>query len=147
MKVRIKKLHQDAVVPEYQSIGASGFDLCSLEELVLKSGQWSLIKTGLAFEIPIGFELQVRPRSGLALKYGITVLNSPGTIDSDYRGEVGVVLINHSQKEFKIFAGDRIAQGVIAQISQVEFETVGELSQTCRGDRGFGSSGISKNKG
>lgn len=144
MQVKIKKLHPQAVIPEYQTSGAAGFDFHSVEECVIGFKEWKLIKTGLAFEIPNGFELQVRPRSGLALKNGISVLNSPGTIDSDYRGEVGIILINHSKEDFCIKVGDRIAQGVIAEVMQVGFEVTDELSQTARGADGFGSSGISK---
>ena len=142
MKLKIKKLNSNAVIPKYQTAGAAGFDLHSIDEEVIAPKEWKLIGTGLAFEIPCGYELQIRPRSGLALKNGITVLNSPGTIDSDYRGEVGVVLINHSNDEFKICIGDRIAQGVIARIEQVTFEETDELSDTLRGKGGFGSSGV-----
>lgn len=141
MQVLVKKLHPSAKLPAYQSEGAAGFDFCSIEEKTIKAGEWELVKTGLAFEIPQGYELQVRPRSGLALKNGISVLNSPGTIDSDYRGEVGVVLINHSKVDFSISMGDRIAQGVVAKVEQVSLEEVEILSQTQRGEGGFGSSG------
>lgn len=141
MKIKIKKLHQDAKIPMYQSDGAAGFDFCSVEKCVIKAGEWLLVKTGLAFEIAQGYELQIRPRSGLALKNGISVLNSPGTIDSDYRGEIGIVLINHSKIDFCIEVGDRIAQGVVASVRQVIFEEVEVLSDTQRGSGGFGSSG------
>lgn len=141
MQIKIKKLHKDAKIPNYQSNGSAGFDFCSIEKKIIRSGEWELVKTGLAFEIADGYELQVRPRSGLALKNAVTVLNSPGTIDSDYRGEVGIVLINHSKVDFLIEVGDRIAQGVIAKVEQVGFIEVENLSDTQRGDRGFGSSG------
>lgn len=142
MEIKLKVLHPDAVIPKYQTSGAAGFDMCSVIEAVIKPKEWALIKTGIALEIPHGFEVQIRPRSGLALKYGISVLNSPGTIDSDYRGEIGVVLINHSNQEFKVEIGDRIAQGVIAQVIQANFALVEDLLQTSRGQKGFGSSGI-----
>lgn len=142
MQVKLKKLHPEAKIPSYQSKGASGFDFCSIEKKVIKAGEWELVKTGLAFEIAEGYELQVRPRSGLALKNGISVLNSPGTVDSDYRGEICVILINHSKVDFSIEVGDRIAQGVIAKVEQVGFELVENLSDTQRGEGGFGSSGI-----
>ena len=142
MQVKIKKLCESAKIPAYQSIGSAGFDFCSIEKKIIKAGEWELIKTGLAFEIENGYELQVRPRSGLALKNGISVLNSPGTIDSDYRGVVCVILINHSKVDFEIEEGDRIAQGVIAKVEQVGFVEVESLSDTQRGERGFGSSGI-----
>lgn len=142
MQIKIKKLHQDAKIPAYQSSGSAGFDFCSIEKKTIKAGEWELVKTGLAFEIENGYELQVRPRSGLALKNGISVLNSPGTIDSDYRGEICVILINHSKNDFSIEIGDRIAQGVVAKVEQVGFVEVEELSQTQRGEGGFGSSGI-----
>lgn len=146
MKLKIKKIDQNSVIPKYQTAGAAGFDLHSVEEKVIAPKEWKLIRSGLAFEIPFGYELQIRPRSGLALKNGISVLNSPGTIDSDYRGEVGVILVNHSESEFRVCVGDRIAQGVIARVDQVKFEEVDELSSTPRGDGGFGSSGIHHHK-
>lgn len=142
MQVKLKKLHPEAKIPSYQSKGAAGFDFCSIEKKMIKAGEWELVKTGLAFEIAEGYELQVRPRSGLALKNGISVLNSPGTVDSDYRGEICVILINHSKVDFNIEVGDRIAQGVIAKVEQVGFELVENLSDTQRGEGGFGSSGI-----
>lgn len=142
MKIKIKKLHPDAKMPAYQSTGAAGFDLCSLEDLTIPAGKSALIKTGLAFEIESGYELQIRPRSGLALKHGITVLNSPGTIDWDYRGEIMIILINHSHQVFTIHKSDRIAQGVVAKVYCAEFEIIQDLSHSDRGDRGFGSSGI-----
>lgn len=142
MQVKLKKLHPEAKIPSYQSKGAAGFDFCSIEKKTIKAGEWELVKTGLAFEIAKGYELQVRPRSGLALKNGISVLNSPGTVDSDYRGEICVILINHSKVDFSIEVGDRIAQGVIAKVEQVGFMEVENLSDTQRGEGGFGSSGI-----
>ena len=141
MKLKIKKLKNEAVIPSYQTKEAAGFDLHSIEDVVLKPGERKLIGTGLAFEIEYGYEVQIRPRSGLAFKHGITVLNSPGTIDSDYRGEIKVLLINHSDEEFEIKKGDRIAQAVVASVIQAEIVEVEELSSTERGEGGFGSTG------
>ena len=141
MKLKIKKLSSDAIIPAYQSELAAGFDLHSVEEYVLKPNERKLIKTGLAFEIEEGYEVQIRPRSGLAFKHGITVLNSPGTIDADYRGEIMVLLINLGDEEFEIKKGERIAQAVIAPVIQAEFVEVDELSITKRGKGGFGSTG------
>lgn len=142
MKIKIKKNHPDAIIPEYQTLGAAGFDIHSIDTCVIKAKDILLVKTGLAFELEEGFELQIRPRSGLALKHKITVLNSPGTIDSDYRGEVMVILYNHSDEDFVIHKSDRIAQGVITKYERVVFEVCEELSNTQRGESGFGSSGI-----
>jgi len=141
MVLKIKKLDNKAIIPNYQTKGAAGFDLHSIEDVVLNPGERKLIKTGLAFEIEDGYEVQIRPRSGLAYKYGITVLNSPGTIDSDYRGEIKVLLINHSDEAFNIKKGDRIAQAVLAKVIQADIIEVKELSVTTRGDKGFGSTG------
>jgi dUTP pyrophosphatase len=141
MKLKIKKLNPEAIIPAYQTKEAAGFDLHSIENVILKPGERKLIGTGLAFEIEYGYEVQIRPRSGLAYKHGITVLNSPGTIDSDYRGEIKVLLINHSNEEFEIKKGDRIAQAVVAPVIQAEIVEVEELSSTKRGEGGFGSTG------
>ncbi len=132
------------VLPQYATASAAGLDLrANLEEpVLLKPLQRALIPTGLFLEIPIGFEAQIRSRSGLAFKYGITVLNSPGTIDADYRGEIKVLLINLSDEEFEINSGERIAQMVFARHEVVEWEVVQELDETQRGSGGFGSSGI-----
>lgn len=144
INLKIKKLHPDAIIPAYQSAYAAGFDLHALSESILPAGCSMLIGTGLAFEIESGFEIQIRPRSGLALKHGISVLNTPGTIDSDYRGEIKVILINHSQEDFCIKQGDRIAQAVINEIARAVFEVVDNLTPSIRGEGGFGSSGISR---
>ena len=141
MKLKIKKLTPDAIIPAYQTELAAGFDLHSVEDYVLKRGKRKLIKTGLAFEIEPGYEVQIRPRSGLAYKHGITVLNTPGTIDADYRGEIMVLLINLGEEDFEIKKGERIAQAVIAPVIQAEFVEVDELSETKRGKGGFGSTG------
>ena len=128
--------------------GAAGFDLCAAigptESLIIEPGARALVPTGLRLAIPEGYEGQVRPRSGLALRAGVTVLNSPGTIDSDYRGDIGVILINHGTEPFVIQRGDRIAQLVIASTANCIFEMVAELDQSPRGEGGFGSTGIGK---
>lgn len=133
-----------AKVPSYQSKGAAGADVCAFlgEDVVIESGEYKMIPTGLFLEIPEGFEVQVRPRSGLAAKNGVTVLNAPGTIDSDYRGEIKVILINHSKQPFTVKNGDRIAQLVVASVVQASFESAERLSATERGEGGFGSTGI-----
>lgn len=139
--VGYKRLTGGAKVPTYSSAHAAGADLFSVEFITIEAGEWALVKTGIALEIPVGYEVQIRPRSGLALKYGVTVLNSPGTIDSDYRGEIGVILVNHGQDIFKINPGDRIAQMVLAQHETAFFFEAEELSESERGARGFGSTG------
>ena len=147
VNLKIKKLaHYQGPLPAYQSTLASGFDVRAqiAESITLKPGDKTMISTGLSFEIPEGFEIQSRPRSGLAAKNGITVLNTPGTIDADYRGEVKIILINLGQAEFTIHNQDRIAQLILAPVVQAEFELVENLSETERGSGGFGSTGVSK---
>lgn len=142
---KIKKLENfKGELPAYKSTWASGFDVCAQLErpLMLEPGQRELIPTGLAFEIPQGFEIQARPRSGLAAKQGISIVNTPGTIDSDYRGEVKIILINLGHETVEINDGERIAQLVIAPVFQADFEEVAELSDTDRGAGGFGSTGV-----
>lgn len=143
MKVKVinKSKH---TLPAYETSASAGVDLrANLDEsVVLKPFERTLVKTGLFLEIPEGFEGQVRPRSGLALKKGITVLNSPGTIDADYRGEVGVILINLSQEDFTIEDGERIAQLVFCKVEQANWENVEILTETHRGEGGFGSTGV-----
>jgi dUTP pyrophosphatase len=141
INLKVKKLSSLAEIPAYQTEEAAGFDLHSIEDVVIAPKERKLIATGLAFDIPAGYEIQIRPRSGLAYKHGITVLNTPGTIDSDYRGEIKVLLINHSDEEFEIKVGERIAQAVIKEVIQAKFEEVEELSETKRGEKGFGSTG------
>lgn len=141
MKVKIKKLHQDAIVPKYATKGSAGFDFYALEDVFINSNETVLVKTGLSFEVPIGYELQIRPRSGLSLKTPLRVANAPGTVDSDYRGEVCVIISNNSFGTQVIKKGDRVAQGVICPIIQAELEEVNELSDTDRGSGGFGSTG------
>ena len=130
-------------LPAYETIASAGLDIRAFieESIILKPFERKLIKTGLFLEIPLGYEAQVRPRSGFALKNGVTVLNSPGTIDADYRGEVGVILINLSQENVEIHSGDRIAQLVFAKVEQAEWNEVETLSETERGAGGFGSTG------
>ncbi|MEI6058139.1 MAG: dUTP diphosphatase [archaeon] len=141
MNIKIKKLKPNAIIPKYAHHGDAGMDLFSTEDYVLNSGERKLISTGLAFEIPYGAELQIRPRSGLALKHGISIVNSPGTLDFGYRGELGVILINHGKDNFEIKKGDKIAQAILNKIEIAEIEEVEELSDTSRGEGGFGSTG------
>ncbi|MCI7588464.1 MAG: dUTP diphosphatase [Spirochaetia bacterium] len=133
-----------AVLPSYQTKGAAGADICACIEsdVVIGVGERVMVPTGLFFEIPQGYEVQVRPRSGLAVKNGVTCLNTPGTIDSDYRGEVKVILINLGQKPFTVKNGDRIAQIVVSPVEQASFCKVDVLSSTERGEGGFGSTGV-----
>jgi dUTP pyrophosphatase len=131
----------DNALPQYETGGSAGLDVRSAEDGVLEPGEFKLVKTGLFVEIPVNYEIQVRPRSGLALKYGITVLNSPGTIDSDYRGEIGVILINHGKLPFAIIKGERIAQLVLCPVERINWMAVGSVGGTKRGEKGFGSTG------
>ncbi len=142
MEIKIINTSQNPL-PKYQTVGSAGMDLMAnlTSPIVLKSMERKVIPTGLFIELPIGYEAQVRPRSGLAIKNGITCLNSPGTIDADYRGEVGVILINLSLEDFSIHHGDRIAQLVIAKHEVAQFIEVNELSSTERGTGGMGSTG------
>ena len=142
--IEIKCVAKDgAKLPNYQTKGAAGADICAFLDspVVLQKGKRELIPTGLSFEIPEGYEIQVRPRSGLAIKNGITCLNTPGTIDSDYRGEVKVMLINLGSEDFVISDGDRIAQMVVAPVTQGVFENAEFLDETERGSGGFGHTG------
>ena len=131
-------------LPQYASVGSAGLDLRAYlsEPIILKPLERIAVPTGLFIELPTGYEAQIRPRSGLAIKSGITILNSPGTIDSDYRGEIKAILVNLSNEEFVINSGDRICQMVIAQHEQAQFQWVSTLSETDRGEGGFGHSGI-----
>ncbi len=142
MKITVKvKTAEGITLPQYATEGSAGMDLRASERLTILAGERGCVCTGLFLEIPTGFEAQIRPRSGLALKHGITVLNSPGTIDSDYRGEVKVILANVGKDDFKIEIGDRIAQMVFAEVAKVSFEKVCELEETARAVGGFGSTG------
>ena len=142
MNIKIKNTSNNDL-PKYETKFSSGLDLKAFtsDNITLKSNDIGLIKTGLFIEIPEGFEAQIRPRSGLALKYGITVLNSPGTIDSDYRGEIGVILVNLSKNDFVIKNGDRVAQIVFSKFEKINWFNVNDLSHTNRGGGGFGSTG------
>ena len=158
MKLGFKKVHPDAKLPTYAHVGDAGMDICAVEEVELEPFTPTLVKTGLIADIPTGYELQVRPRSGLALKKGITVWNSPGTIDCGYRGEIGVIMLwapqavislddgsfaNMSESIFvKINKGDKIAQLVLAPVTKAEIVEVSEVSDTERGTGGFGSTGV-----
>jgi len=142
--VEIKRLpnNDDLPLPAYETAGAAGMDLRAAEAMTLKPGARHLVPTGLSIALPPGFEAQVRPRSGLAVQHGVTVLNAPGTIDSDYRGEIKVILINHSGQPFEITRGMRIAQLVIAPVTRASFvEIDDDLDHTARGAGGFGSTG------
>ncbi len=141
--VRIKRLpHGHGLdLPAYATDGAAGMDILAAEGVTLRPGQRHAVATGLSVAIPHGYEIQVRPRSGLALKHGISVPNTPGTIDSDYRGELKIILINHSDTDFAIARGDRIAQLVLAPVTIARWDEVEELDATTRGDGGFGSTG------
>lgn len=171
MNVKIKRLHPEAIIPRYARHGDAGFDLYSTKDVIIEPGETRLIPTGLAFEIPTGYEMQIRPRSGISLKTKLRVANSPGTIDSGYRGEVKVIIDNLgpddtyrggreiryarnidekgiriddyvSDGSYIIRKGDRIVQGVIVPVVRAEFEEVSELSETDRGSGGFGHSGV-----
>lgn len=135
--------NEDLPKIEQMSLGASGFDLRAAisEPIVVEPGKWKLVPTGISIAMPVGVEAQVRPRSGLALKHGITVLNTPGTIDADYRGEIGVILLNVADQPFEIQRGDRIAQLVFQYIAPVKLEVVEQLDETTRGTGGFGHTG------
>lgn len=148
MRIKIKKLHEDAKIPQYATPGAAGFDLVAIENLSIFPGEIKIVKTGLSIEIPEGYELQIRPRSGLSAKTGLRIPNSPGTLDADYRGEICVIIENTTRPypdsigyPYEIIKGDRIAQGVICPIIQGSFIEVEELSDTQRGAAGFGSTG------
>lgn len=163
MKINIEKSDDNVRLPEYKREGDAGMDLraykflkwyepgdeiedsdikfLNLDKLVLGSGDRCLISTGLKVELPQGFELQIRPRSGLALSNGITVMNSPATIDSNYRGDIGVILVNHSATDFTINIGDRVAQMVLAKVETISWQNA-KVSTSVRGEEGFGSSGI-----
>lgn len=142
MKLSIRRIDPAAQMPTYAHPGDAGMDVRSIEELTLEPGARALVHTGLVFQLPPDAEAQVRPRSGLALKHGVTVLNSPGTIDAGYRGEVGVILVNLGQQPFKIEKGMKIAQVVVSRVEQTEIVEVQETDETDRGSGGFGSTGV-----
>jgi dUTP pyrophosphatase len=142
VKIKILRLVDSAKLPRYEHEDDSGLDLFALEEQEIPSGEAMLIGTGISIELPQGTEAQIRPRSGLALKHSITVLNTPGTVDAGYRGEIRVILINHGKHPFKVLKGMKIAQMVIAPVIRAEIEEVDSLSKTLRGEGGFGSTGV-----
>lgn len=151
MKILIKKMHPDAIIPKYATSGSSGFDLHALEDVEVASGETKLVRTGIAVSVGYGYELQVRPRSGMSLKTPLRVANSPGTVDSDFVGEVCVIMTNSAvglntsdawTKSYKISKGDRVAQGVICPVVQADIEVVDYLNETDRGAGGFGSTGV-----
>ncbi len=144
VEVRVKRLPNGAglPLPDYASKGAAGMDICAAESVILRIGKRLAVATGFAFAIPDGYEVQVRPRSGLALKNGVTCLNTPGTIDSDYRGEVKVILANLGEDDFQITKGDRIAQIVVAPVTHAAMVEVDDIDETARGAGGFGSTGV-----
>ncbi len=147
LKIYKKSNRETIKLPQYQTTGSSGLDLVAnldqeTEQINIKPNKWEIIPTGITIELPDGCEAQIRPRSGLAYKYGVTVLNSPGTIDNDYRGEIKIILINHGQEDFIVKNGDRIAQMIISKYEQVELEEIEFLTETTRNDGGFGSTGV-----
>jgi len=141
VEIKFNKLHPDAQIPSYAHVGDAGADLYSVAEVTLQPSDRAAIPTGLAVDIPIGYEIQVRPKSGLALKHGITVLNSPGTVDAGYRGEIQVIVINLGKEVYTFAKGQKIAQLVLKSVIQAQF-IEGELGTSDRGDGGFGSTGI-----
>lgn len=141
LSINVKRLSPEAITPRKFTKGASGVDLFSVDTETIHPKERKLIHTGIAIELPIGYEAQIRPRSGLALKYGVTVLNTPGTIDADYRGEICAILYNAGEEPFYVLPGNRIAQMVIREVQEFCFNEVDELSETSRGDGGFGHTG------
>ena len=143
IKIQIKKLSNSVIIPKYATSGSSGMDIAAYVEnnIIINPGEKALISTGFSIAIPAGYEVQIRPRSGLAAKKNITVLNTPGTIDADYRGEIKVILINLGQEKFIVKSGERIAQMVVCPVVQANLEEVTELSDTKRGTGSFGSTG------
>ena len=144
IQIKVKKLHPKAVVPGYMTEHAAGMDLCTVIDapVELLPGERTLLPTGLAMEIPPGYEGQVRPRSGLALKKGIALVNSPGTIDADYRGEIGIIIINHGSEAVEFMPGDRIAQLIIAPVTQATLVEAKDLNNSARSSGGFGHTGV-----
>ena len=147
LKIYIKSNRETIKLPQYQTTGSSGLDLVAnleqdTEQLTIKPNKWEIIPTGIIIELPDGCEAQIRPRSGLAHKFGVTVLNSPGTIDNDYRGEIKIILINHGHEDFIVKNGDRIAQMIISKYEKVKIEEIEFLTETSRNDGGFGSTGV-----
>jgi dUTP pyrophosphatase len=142
MKVLFQRCHAKAIIPSYANPGDAGLDISAAESVTIAPGRREMVRTGLKMQLPAGYEAQIRPRSGLAVKNGITLLNTPGTIDEGYRGEICVIVINHGEDEFLIEPGMRIAQMVIAPVARAEPEEVVELRASVRDTNGFGSSGV-----
>lgn len=142
MTIKFRRINPDAVLPAYAHDGDAGMDVRSVADIVVPARGRALVPTGLVMMLPLGYEAQVRPRSGLALKSGITVLNTPGTIDAGYRGEVGVILFNTGDGDFRVAKGDKIAQLVIAPVTRAEVSETFEVDETERGAGGFGSTGV-----
>lgn len=142
MKVRVKKIHKDAKIPSYAHLGDSGMDLYSVEGATIEPGERKMVGTGLRISVPKGFEAQIRPKSGLAANFGVTVLNTPGTIDSSYRGEIRIIVVNLGKEAYKVEKGKKIAQMVIAKVEEAEVEETDELDETTRNNGGFGSTGL-----
>ncbi|MGL4108697.1 dUTP diphosphatase [Clostridium sp. LP20] len=140
--LKVEKVNEKAIIPNYAHEGDAGLDVYSVEKLILNPGERGLVHTGIKIELPKNTEAQIRPRSGLALKHGISLVNSPGTIDEGYRGEIGVIVINHSNEAFVVEEGMKIAQMVIKPVWRVEVEEVNSLTDSERGEKGYGSSGI-----
>lgn len=141
-KLKVERISEKAKLPCYANEGDAGLDLYSIEEVILGPGEHKLIHTGIKIELPKNTEAQVRPRSGLALKHGITLVNTPGTIDEGYRGEIGIIVINHGKEEFKVTEGMKIAQMVVKPVWRVDVLEVSTLSDSERGEGGFGSTGM-----
>ena len=143
-KILIKRLFKEVLIPKYETLGSSGMDIAAYieKEIEIAPGEKAIIPSGFSLSIPRGFEVQIRPRSGLAAKKSISVLNAPGTIDADYRGEIKIILINLSKAKFLVQNGARIAQMVVCPVVQAELEEVSELNETIRGEGGFGSTGL-----
>jgi dUTP pyrophosphatase len=143
--IKIKKLHSDAIIPHYAHDGDSGMDVYSTEDIVIMHYKRILVPTGISFEIPKGFEIQVRPKSGLALNHGLTLLNTPGTLDSGYRGELKILIFNTSDQPYEVKKGEKIAQIILARYEQAEIQEVNDLGDSSRGEGGFGSTGLAHN--
>ena len=141
VELQVMKLDVDVTLPYYATEGAAAMDIEAAETVLISEGRWHGVKTGLAMAIPEGYEVQVRPRSGLALKHGISIMNTPGTIDSDYRGEIVVLIVNHSRLPYTVHKGDRIAQLVLSPVTKANIKHVHKLDETARGRGGFGSTG------
>ncbi len=141
MKIKIKRLSEFSIIPKYMTPGSSGMDLYSVEDVDIRPGQTSVVDVGLSFELPVGVEMQIRSRSGMAAKHAVVVANSPGTVDSDFRGPVKVILVNNGAYTFKVLKGDRVAQCVIATYEVADLVEYEDLSETDRGSGGLGSTG------